>query len=159
MITTIPNFIRNVPKIMEHIRQHKPLFKPREGEDAHESLIPGVCSRFKTLKCCDMSQEMKDAIFADADFESDLKYMHDFIQIQRYDPGDYIAPHRDSYSVRKLHLITLTDSNCDGLICEAPDKTIVKVYDVSGQYIDFPYDAVHWVDPVKDLRYSLVVAE
>jgi hypothetical protein len=158
MIKTIPNFIRNVPEIMEHINNHLHLFKPREGDDAHESLIPGVCSRFTTLKCCDMTQEMKDAVFADADFDPDLKYMYDFIQVQRYEPTDFIAPHRDAYSIRKLHLITLTDSDCDGLVCEI-NGGIEKLYDKSGQYIDFPYDAVHWVDPVKHLRYSIVIAE
>lgn len=158
MIKTIPNFIRNVPEIMEHIKSHDHLFKPREGADAHASLINGVRSRFKTLKCVDMSDDMKEAIFADADFDEDLKYMYEFIQIQKYDPGDAICPHRDSYSIRKLHLITLTDSDCDGLVCES-GEFIEKIYDKAGQYIDFPYDAVHWVDPVRDLRYSIVVAE
>lgn len=159
MIETIPNFIRNTDEILSHIHSHLKLFKPRVGADAHESLIPGVCSKFKTLKCQDMSEEMKDAIFSDSLFDKDLKYLYEFIQIQRYEPGDFIAPHRDSYSIRKLHLITLTDSDVDGLICVNKNNEIEKIYDKAGQYINFPYDAVHWVDPVKYLRYSLVVAE
>jgi len=159
MIKLIPNFIRNVPEIMSLLKEHDSLFKPREGEDAHESIIPGILSRFKTLKDVDMSSELKDAIFADCDFDQDLKYMYEFIQVQKYEKGDTIVPHRDSYHITKLHLITLTDSDCDGLVCEDTDKSIVKIFDKAGQYIDFPYDAVHWVDPVRDLRYSMVIAE
>jgi hypothetical protein len=105
-----------------------------------------------------MSKEMIDCVFADCDFDPDLRYMHEFIQVQKYDVGDAICPHRDSYSIRKLHLITLTDSDSDGLVCEDGDF-ISKIYDKAGQYIDFPYDAVHWVDPVKNTRYSMVIAE
>lgn len=159
MIKTIPNFIRNVDNILHLVFQHSHLFKPREGADAHESIIPGVCSQFSTLKCCDMSQELIDTIFADADFDEDLKYLYEFIQIQKYEPGDFIAPHRDSYSIRKIHLITLTNSDVDGLVCETLDKKIAKIKDIAGQYIDFPYSSVHWVDPVSTTRYSLVVAE
>lgn len=158
MIKTIPNFIRNVDEIMEHIKSHQHLFRPREGSDAHESLIPGVMSRFKTLKCSDMSEELKDAIFRDSMFDPDLRYMYEFIQIQKYDVGDYIAPHRDSYHITKLHLITLTTSEVDGLVCE-DNGSVSKIKDVAGTYIDFPYDAVHWVDPVSSERYSLVVCE
>jgi len=159
MIKTIPNFIRNVDEIINLVKQHDHLFMPREGADKHESLIPNVCSRFKTLKDCHMSDELKEAIFRDADFDPDLKDFYNFIQVQKYEPGDYIAPHRDSYSIRKLHLITLTSSDVDGLVCEDIDHNLVKIFDSAGQYIDFPYDAAHYVSPVKSLRYSLVVAE
>jgi hypothetical protein len=159
MIKTIPNFIRNVPDIIELINLHQEHFHPREGTDAHASFIPNLKSRFKTLKDNVMSKDLIDAIFADSDFSSDLKDFYDFIQIQKYDPGDFIVPHRDAYSIRKLHLITLTSSSCDGLMCETEDHGLEKVYDVAGQYIDFPYDSAHWVDPVKDIRYSLVIAE
>jgi hypothetical protein len=159
MIKTIPNFIKNVSEIMEHIKSHNHLFSPREGNDAHESLISNVCSRFKTLKDCHMSKDMINCIFKDSDFDPDLKDFYNFIQIQKYEPGDYIAPHRDAYIIRKLHLITLTDSDTDGLVCEDENHSLVKIYDVAGQYIDFPYDSAHYVSPVKNIRYSLVVAE
>lgn len=159
MITTIPKFIRNVPDIMELIHEHDHLFAPREGDDTHESLIPGICSKFKTLKDSQMSKKLIDAIFADSDFDPDLKDFYNFIQIQRYDPGDYIAIHRDAYIIRKLHLITLTDSEIDGLVCEDENHDLIKIYDEAGQYIDFPYDSAHYVSPVKHTRYSLVVAE
>lgn len=159
MIKTIPNFIRNVDEIMHLVRKHSHLFMPRSGKDTHASIIPGVYSRFKTLKSDNMSRELIDAVFKDCDFDSDLKDFYSFIQIQKYEPGDYIAPHRDSYDIQKLHLLTLTSSEVDGLVCEDMQGGLVKVFDKAGQYIDFPYDAVHYVSPVKHERYSMVVAE
>jgi hypothetical protein len=159
MIKLIPNFIKNVPELMEHIKAHDHLFMPREGQEAHESLIPNICSKFKTLKNSQMSREMINCIFKDSLFDPDLKDFYNFIQVQKYEPGDYIAVHRDSYSIRKLHLITLTSSEVDGLVCEDEDHSLVKIFDQAGQYIDFPYDAAHYVSPVKHLRYSIVVAE
>jgi len=159
MIKTIPNFIRNTKEIIRLLKKHEHLFKPREGDDAHESLIPNVCSKFQTLKDVDMSPDLIDAIFEDADFDEDLKDFFNFIQIQKYEKGDYIAIHRDAYSIRKLHLITLTSSEVDGLVCEDENHNLVKINDVAGQYIDFPYDAAHYVSPVSELRYSLVIAE
>ena len=159
MIKVIPNFLRNSEEILNLVRLHDSLFRPRIGGDTHESIISGIQSKFKTLKSDNMRPELIEAIFRDADFDSDLKDFFSFIQIQKYEPGDYIAPHRDAYSVQKLHLITLTTSTVDGLVCEDTDHNLIKLYDIAGQYIDFPYDSAHWVDPVRDLRYSLVVAE
>jgi hypothetical protein len=159
MIKTIPDFLKNVDDIMVHIIMHDHLFTPREKSDKHESLIPGICSKFKTLKDNQMSESLIESIFADCLFPKDLKDTYAFIQIQRYDPGDYIAIHRDAYIVTKLHLITLTDSEVDGLVCEDENHELVKIFDKAGQYIDFPYDAAHYVSPVKKKRYSLVVAE
>lgn len=159
MIKKIPNFIRNVDEIMRHIKAHDSKFQPREGSDKHESIIPNISSKFKTLKDIHMSKELIECIFKDSDFDPDLKDFYNFIQVQKYEPGDYIAPHRDSYSIRKLHLITLTTSETDGLVCEDTNHDLIKIFDLAGQYIDFPYDSAHYVSPVKDLRYSLVVAE
>lgn len=159
MIKTIPNFIRNSEEIVALAKIHWDKFKSREGADSHASIIPGLHSKFKTLKNVDMSQELIAAIFKDSDFDPDVKDFFDFIQIQKYNPFEYIAPHADTYSVQKIHLITLTSSDHDGLICVTEDGSLEKIYDRAGQYIDFPYDAVHWVDPVEDLRFTLVVAE
>jgi hypothetical protein len=159
MIKTIPNFIRNAEEIIGFVKKHDHLFRPRIGSDAHESVVPLIHSKFKTLKDTFMSRELIEVIFKDCDFDPDLKDMYNFIQIQRYDPGDYIAIHRDSYDVRKIHLITLTSSEVDGLVCEDDDHNLLRIDDVAGQYIDFPYSAAHYVSPVKHQRYSLVVAE
>ena len=62
MINIIPNFIRNASDIMVHIKMHDHLFCPRENEDKHESLIPGIYSKFKTLKDNQMSQNLINSI-------------------------------------------------------------------------------------------------
>jgi hypothetical protein len=154
----IPNFIRNTDEIVRVCDQNYHLFKPREGSDAHESLIPGVLSKFKTWKNDSMSDEFIDLIFKYSDFDPTLRDFYSFIQIHRYDPVDFIIPHKDVYEITKLHLISLTNSEVDGLVCQV-GNSIEKVYDEAGQYIDFPYDAYHWVDPVKHRRYSLVLGE
>ena len=159
MIITIPNFIRNVDEIMFHVYNQGKKFIPRVGVDAHSSLIPGVHSQFKTLKTEFISGDMLEAIFADSDFDPKLKDTYSFIQIQKYDPGDYIAPHHDTHALRKIHLVTLTSSDSDGLVCEDVNHVLRTVYDRAGQYIDIPYDAAHYVSPVKNLRYSMVIGE
>ena len=154
----IPDFIKNTTDIVSYCNHLSDKFVRREGMDAHESIIPNLYSRFSTLKNDNMPDELIDMIFSKSMFDPFLKDCFQFIQIQRYSPGDFIAPHKDVYSITKLHLISLTSSVVDGLVCVENDK-LIKVYDQAGQYIDFPYDAIHWVDPVKTLRYSLVIGE
>ena len=154
----IPNFLRNADEIIKHLDRHQHLFKPREGTDTHESIIPNLFSRFKTLKDCDMDAGLINVIFADNDFDPDLKDLYNFIQIQKYEPSDFIAPHKDVYSITKLHLVILTTSDSDGFVCEDGNGGLTKVYDKAGTYIDLD-DEYHWVDPVRDLRYSLVITE
>lgn len=115
-------------------------------------------SQFWTLTNEFMSDEQIDLIFAESNFDKDLKDVFQFIQIQWYMPGDFIIPHKDTYDVIKLHLVTLTHSNVDGLVCQDGD-TLRRVLDRRGQKIDFDYDAWHWVDPVQRNRYSLVIGE
>ena len=158
-MNVIPNFLRNASEIIRELDNHQDKFYPRIGEDRHASIIPNLYSKFKTLKDKDMSKNLIDLIFADNDFDPDLKDLYNFIQIQKYDIGDYIIPHRDAYSITKLHLVTLTTSTIDGLVCETVDHDLIKIYDNAGQYIDFPYESYHWVDPVANTRYSMVIAE
>lgn len=154
---TIPNFLRNSEEIVNIIeRSHADKFKSREGEYAHEGYLPGIKSQFSTLHHTDMSEELITALFKDSEFDQETADMYSFIQIQRYMPGDYIVWHNDAYNIVKLHLVTLTSSEIDGL-CVAEDGKIFKVYDSAGQYIDFPYDAPHAVEVVKNIRYSLVI--
>jgi hypothetical protein len=157
-MTTIPNFVRNPLQIVYHAVQHMDLFKPREGADTHTSIIPNLYSRFKTLKDQDMSKALIDSIFKDSDFDPLLKDTYSFIQIQKYEPGDFIVPHKDVYSIQKLHLVILTGGQYDAFICEDGKGGIVRVPDVAGTYIDLG-DEYHWVDPVVEGRMSLVIGE
>lgn len=154
----IPNFIRNCDEILKHVERHKDKFKPREGVDTHTSIIPNLKSRFSTLKDVDMDRALVKAIFKDSDFDPFLEDTFNFIQIQRYLPGDFIVPHKDLYSITKLHLVILTSSDSDGFTCEDGNGGLVRVMDRAGTYIDLK-DEYHWVDPVEKLRYSLVVTE
>lgn len=155
----IPNFITNADSIVEECRNLSHAFKPRQMDDAHYGFIPNIPSRFCTLKNEDMPDSLFSKIFSSANqWDSDVINFWSFIQIQRYDIGDYIVPHRDAYFVKKLHLVTLTSSDKDGLICEDDDHILKFIPDKAGQYIDFRYDAVHFVSPVIDHpRYSIVV--
>jgi hypothetical protein len=159
MLKVTQNFLRNSKEILEEVeKNHSSLFSKREGEDSHAGFIPGILSNFKTLKNENMNERLINLIFRDNDFSPDLRDFYEFIQIQKYEPGDYIVPHRDSYRVRKLHLITLTTSNFDGLVCEE-NRKLIFVPDIAGQYVDFPYTAAHYVSPVKELRYTMVIGE
>lgn len=156
MIDTTPNYIKNPDLIVSLAKQHSNLFKFRDNSDAHEGLIPNVPSRFSTLYHTDMSEELIGEIFKGSLFDKETTEFYSFIQIQRYLPGDYIVPHHDLYHITKLHLITLTTSDADGF-CAVVNNKIYKVFDVAGTYIDFPINSIHWVDPVKYERYSLVI--
>lgn len=156
---TIPNFLRNADEIIKHLERHQHLFKPRIGADTHTSIIPGLYSRFHTLKDGDMDSGLFSAIFADSDFDDLLVDTYNFIQIQKYEPGDFIIPHKDVYSITKLHLVTLTTSSVDGLVIEDGAGGLIKIIDSAGQKIDDIGNLYHWVDPVLSTRYSLVIAE
>lgn len=152
------NYVRNCHQILDMARNYDGQFQRRVGKATHGSFLP-FYSQFSTLfvdKVCSNSDI--DIIFADCDFDRDLRDLFQFIQIQRYSPGDYIVPHQDVYSVTKLHLVTLTSGPHDALICQSGDK-LIRVADQAGQKIDFPYNAWHWVDPCVDVRYSLVIGE
>lgn len=155
---TLPNFLRNSDEILSHVERHSHLFKPRDGKDSHTSIIPNLFSRFSTLKDVDMDSNLIDVIFKDNDFDPFLKDSYNFIQIQRYLPGEFIVPHKDVYSITKLHLIILTSSESDGFVCEDSKGGLIKTLDRAGTYIDIA-DEFHWVDPVISTRYSLVVTE
>ena len=161
-INIIPNFIRNAEQIVDHLQTfYSDKFEERTGESRHTGLIPNVYSRFSTLKDTRMERQLLELIFGDNDFDPDLKDLFSFIQIQRYlPPNDMIVPHVDVYGgITKLHLITLTSSEVDALIIEDGQGGLLRVPDVAGQYIDFDNSLVHWVDPVVEERYTLVIGE
>ncbi len=154
------NYVMNheeIVRVLNETMQDK--FKPRVGEDTHESIIPGLKSRFKTFKSKDMSDGFIDLLFSDCRFDSFLRDSFAFMQIQMYEPADFIVPHKDIYSIQKLHLVTLTSSEVDGLVIEDGNNGLIKIFDEAGRYIDADNSMFHWVDPVKDRRYSWVIAE
>lgn len=151
MINVVQNKIKNHKDIIEYI-ESKPV------KWFHRDLQTKLGkSNFYTLYKDNMDQELLDLIFVNLDKK--LKIINKFIQIQKYNPGDYILPHKDHVQlITKLHLFTLTTSDTDGLVCEWENKYYF-LPDRAGQYIDFPLFSWHWVNPVKHKRYSLVVGE
>ena len=154
----IYNFIENSADII-YLAEKNGNFKPREGGNVHESIIPGLRSKFSTLHSKDMDDLLIDTIFEHSKFDPFLRDTFSFIQIQKYNIGDFIVPHKDIYDIMKLHLVILTNSNVDGLVIEDGNGGLKKIYDRAGSYIDFDNSLFHWVDPVQTVRYSLVIGE
>ena len=116
----------------------------------------GAC-KFKTLFYerdgkKDMPIEIKN--FLEGLFKITEKE-YDFLQIQKYEIGDYILPHKDPYA--NFGLVTLSTSQLDGLVVEGRDKVYRFYPDVTGSFIDVPRYSYHWVNPVREkTRYSAV---
>lgn len=153
----IPNFITNCDDIVKICIENKDKFIPRREMGGHGGPLT-VFSRFSTYYNDKMEDWFIDLIFENSNFDSDLRDLYSFIQIQRYDPGDFIVPHRDNYYIKKLHLVVMTNSEYDGLTLQN-EKDLIKIYDKAGQKIDADFNNWHWVDPVKDTRFSLVIGE
>lgn len=86
-----------------------------------------------------------------------LKTDYTQISIQKYEIGDFIPPHTDSYEW--LYNLTLTDSKIDGFVLE--DKEAEELHfheDVYGNVIKVNRECLHWVNPVRDkTRYTAVI--
>ena len=159
MPLTIPKFQRNADAIVAYVQQPHiaELFRPREGHLSHGDTY-GQSSRFSSLLSEDMPKELVNLIFSGGGWDEDLKDFYQFIQIQRYMPGDYIAPHQDKYAIKKLHLVCLTTSQSNGFYVFEDDR-LHRIDDEAGAKIEFEYDAVHFVPTCNYERYSLVIAE
>lgn len=159
MFETIPNFQKNAAEIVAYVQQPhiRAKFRAREGSLGHAGFNKHN-SRFSSLLNEDMPQELIKMIFDGGGWDKDLRDFYEFIQIQRYMPGDYIVPHIDKYNIRKLHLVCLTSSNRDAFFAFEDDK-MVRVDDQAGTKIEFTYDAIHFVPTCTYERYSLVIAE
>ena len=79
----------------------------------------------------------------------------DFLQIQKYEIGDYILPHKDTYPC--FGLVMLSTSTLDGLVVEQMDGSYKFYQDKEGTFIDIPKFRWHWVNPVREkTRYTAV---
>ena len=159
MLKLTPNFQRNAAEIVKYVQQPhiRSLFRAREGSLAHAGFHKHL-SRFSSLLNKDMPKELINMIFDGGSWDEDLRDFYQFIQIQRYMPGDYIVPHIDKYDIRRLNLVCLTNSNRDAFYVFDNDM-MIRVEDSEGQLIDFDYDAIHFVPTCTYERYSLVVGE
>lgn len=129
------NFIQRDDVVIEEfgICRFKTLFQERDGRrDMPEELITFLHKLFNIT-------------------ERD----YDFLQIQKYEIGDYILPHKDPYA--NFGLVTLSTSQLDGIVVEGRDKVYKFYPDVTGNFIDVPRYSYHWVNPIREkTRYSAV---
>ena len=80
---------------------------------------------------------------------------YNFLQIQKYEIGDYILPHKDSYPC--FGLLILSNSNTDGIVVQQQDGTYKFFKDKAGTLINVPKFSWHWVNPIQEkTRYSAV---
>lgn len=80
---------------------------------------------------------------------------YDFIQIQKYEIGDYILPHKDPYPC--FGLVMLSTSDKDGLMVQQKDETYKFIPDKAGTFVQIPRFTWHWVNPVREkTRYTAV---
>lgn len=86
--------------------------------------------------------------------ESGSKVRRGYVQLCRYERGDYVLPHRDAHA---QGIYVLTTSHADGLVIENEGGGFTRLVDRAGTMVIHDPRALHWVDPVKDgVRYSLV---
>ena len=77
-----------------------------------------------------------------------------YIQLQRYELGDFVLPHRDELL---QGLYVLTSSARDGLTVQDGAGGWMWVADEPGTLIVADLAAWHWVDPVVDpVRYTMI---
>lgn len=108
--------------------------------------------RYQVLQMRDMSAEFRrfmgdwlTPLFGSSNF---------YFQINRYERGDHVLPHRDSL---QQGLMMLTDGRGDGL-CLQSGQDVVRVQDRAGRIVLCDKDAWHWVDPVRNApRFTLVI--
>ena len=141
--------------IYNYLEENKKNLNFRQRDDVVEAC--GV-SKFQTLfydkknKFFDIPEEVR--LFLIKVFNIREIDYH-FIQIQKYEIGDYILPHKDNYP--HFALVHLSTSSLDGLTLEGLDGTYKFYPDQTGNLINIPKYKWHWVNPVREkTRYTAV---
>ena len=153
----VPGFQNKCSEIVAFCEKNDTMFNLRSGIDGHSGCLPQP-SVFYSWKLDTLPEQFVTYIFDNGKWDNDIREFHHDIQIQRYLPGNYIVPHRDNYQIKKLHLVTLTEGPADSLVIGEPDG-LIRIPDKAGQKIESNFTYWHWVNPVIDKRYSLVVTE
>jgi hypothetical protein len=109
--------------------------------------------RYHVLQSARMPDDLRAAIFAGTT-PAGTRPGDYYVQVNRYDRGDYVLPHRDSLQ-QGLYMLTTTGQ--DGLNAQHDRTTMVFVPDRAGTFVGHDPHAWHWVDPVAaEERYTLV---
>lgn len=146
------NIIENAADIVDYLNSNELIFTPRD-QGQMIFLNAFGASVFSSLEDSNIPDDLRNLILQNFPEEETIPIS--FIQIQRYQPGEYILPHKDNY-LTQLRLFQLTSSEYSGLTVQEKDR--YKFYhDVAGSEILFDRSAWHWVNPVRDLRYTMVI--
>ena len=119
-------------------------FIPRDDVQAEGFGTSQFCSLFFNKTKNDIPEEVK--VFLIKTFNI-TERDYDFIQIQKYEIGDYILPHKDPYPC--FGLLMLSTSTQDGLVVQGRDNKYTFITDKAGTFVDVPKFTWHWVNPVR----------
>lgn len=164
-LTVIPDVIADCTEIVRLARRYRNLFADYPDPDARPRPSGAPVfdpyrdseyeddDRYHVLQSAEMPDDLRKAVFAAITPEGTS--MGDYyVQVNRYDRGDYVLPHRDSL---RQGLYMLTDSEPDGLNAQHDPETVVFVPDRAGTFVEHDPGAWHWVDPVvSEERFTLV---
>ncbi|MFE6308613.1 hypothetical protein [Nocardiopsis sp. NPDC057823] len=164
-LTVIPDVVADCGGIVALARRYRHLFadhpdpaappRPPEADpfDPYRDSEYEDDDRYHVLQSARMPDDLRAAIFAAITPEGTPMADY-YVQVNRYDRGDYVLPHRDSL---QQGLYMLTTSETDGLNAQHDAGTMVFVPDRAGTFIAHDPQAWHWVDPVaSEERYTLV---
>ena len=127
-------------------------FIRRDDVEAEDFGTSQFCSLFYNKTKDDIPEEVKEFLIKAFNI---TKRDYDFIQIQKYEIGDYILPHKDPYPC--FGLVMLSTSNQDGLVVQERDNKYPFLPDKIGTFVDVPKFSWHWVNPVREkTRYTAV---
>jgi len=164
-LTVTPGAIPDCGEIVALARRHRGLFDdhpgpsvppPTPGRDPFDPYRDSEYEdedRYHVLASDRMPADLRAAIFAAATPPGTRQGDY-WVQVNRYDRGDYVLPHRDAL---RQGLYMLTTSRADGLNAQHDAGTTVFVPDRAGAYVEHDPRAWHWVDPVAaEERFTLV---
>lgn len=165
-LRVIRNSVRNCSEIVEIAEKYRDLFDDYPSKDSVEDRTPDRDpfdpyrdseyeddDRYHVLQANRMPTDLLMAVLRGiTEADSDLSRF--YVQINRYDRGDYVLPHRDKV---QQGLYMLTSSTRDGLVAQDNDGRMNFVDDQAGALVLHDPLAWHWVDPVHEgPRYTLV---
>tara|TARA_R110000796_G_scaffold252174_1_gene385463 strand:- start:1093 stop:1530 length:438 start_codon:yes stop_codon:yes gene_type:complete len=111
-------------------------------------------SKFESLKDDNIPENIKR--FAEDKFQVE-EFEYDFMQIQKYELGQYILPHKDNYGY--FRLMNLSESLIDGIVIQdSVNKTYNFYNDKYGNIHKIEPGEYHWVNPITDkIRFTVVI--
>jgi hypothetical protein len=164
-LTVVPGVVANCEEIVALARRYRRLFADYPDPSSPPG-PPGLNpfdpyrdseyedeDRYHVLQSARMPDDLRAAIFAGTT-PAGTRPGDYYVQVNRYDRGDYVLPHRDSLQ-QGLYMLTTTGQ--DGLNAQHDRTTMVFVPDRAGTFVGHDPHAWHWVDPVAaEERYTLV---